>query len=359
MFDIISIYRDPIFGIIVLVAVVGIVALADYSKNRFSRHKKKKSLDNISKSFESFMNLNSYRTVNDSIKEFIKSHKDPISVLIPIAEVYLKTGDHEQAIFIYLALLNKVQKTNQKIDILEQLGICYYKAGFLQRAKGIFLDALKIYPNNPKILSYLIRTCESMGLYDEALESLNCIEEIQNINSFQFPFDVKSNRNYLLSMKIISNYKINEDDKIKQLHYLLTSNNDLRQVILRYFRIHNLKLFWETITEIDNAYPYLDMLWDFKLDEVPFVLIDHNESIKNIFRAKGYIRDDVELNIFYLETIRTLSKHSKTKGDLEFSYRCHECKNIFPFYSHRCQICSSIGKMNLLSKPIRLQNLDY
>ncbi|PAF45897.1 tetratricopeptide repeat protein [Helicobacter sp. 11S02629-2] len=347
MQSIIELYRDPIFGIIILCAIVAVVAIADYSRLKLKRKNKKHSLENLSKKFE-------VSNINEGIKQFIKTTTNPKTTLLPIAKTYAKAGNHEQAISIYTTLLDNLNNTQDKIEVLEELGVSYYDAGFIQRAKGIFLEVLKNFPNNIQMLSYLMRSYEFMGQYQKALETLTCIEEIQSLDSTQKFFDIPKNKSYLEAMFVISHNKLSGDDKIDKLLKILSSDESVRSLVLRHFKTYNVHLFWQEMDKVKSTRNYIDILWDFKIEEVPFNYLN-NEEVLDVYRAKGFISDEKEIELFALEALRVLHKHSHTKGSLEFSYRCSLCQGVMPFYSHRCPICGSVDTMVLKIVPIGIK----
>ncbi|PAF50272.1 hypothetical protein BKH43_05055 [Helicobacter sp. 13S00401-1] len=350
MQSIIELYRDPIFGIIILCAIVAVVAIADYSRLKLKRKNKKHSLEVLSKKFE-------ISNINEGIKQFAKTTANPKATLLPIAKTYAKAGNHEQAISIYTTLLDNLNSTQDKIEVLEELGVSYFDAGFLQRAKGIFLEVLKNFPNNIQMLSYLMRSYEFMGQYQKALETLTCIDEAQNLDSNQKLFDIKKNQSYLEAMLVISHNRYSINEKIDKLLKILASDGSVKALVLRHFKTYNVHLFWQEINKIEDVQNYIDILWDFSIQEVPFNYLS-NERVLDIYRAKGFISDEREIDLFALEALRVLHKHSHLKGTLEFSYRCNVCQGVVPFYSHRCPICSSIDTMVLKVSPIGVKTLN-
>lgn len=348
MQNFIEIYRDPLFGIIVLVAIVGIVALADYSKARNKRKKQKQSLENLNKSFENG------REIVDGLSNFLQYAKNPFDTLMPIAKLYTQAGNYDQAINIYINLMDKLNNANDKILVLEALGVNYYKAGFLYRAKKIFQEVLKNYPNNPQILKYLMISCEDMGLYEEAIDALNCIEEIQNIDyDKDLDCNIDINKSYLEVMNIITNYQYSIVTQTQKLLQIYQRDESVHSLVLRHFRNFNLNAFWEQIVQKNDVSNYIDILWSFESNLVPYSMIKDNRSLMQIFCAKGYIDNSSPLNNFSLEIIRVLNKHSKLKGKLKFSYRCMSCSGVLPFYSHRCPICSFVGENKLVIETIQ------
>ncbi len=164
-------YRDPLFSIAILVAIIVVVVFVDYGRNKYRSKKREMALENFTKSYNE-------TSLDDEIIAFLSYAKNPISSLLFLAKTYNIAGDSAYAIKIYLGLLEQVKNSQEKLIILESLGITYFETGFLQRAKNIFLEILKSQPRNPQILLYLMRTYENMGEYKHALETLDCLNEI-------------------------------------------------------------------------------------------------------------------------------------------------------------------------------------
>lgn len=146
-------YKDPLVGIIIIVGIIALVALIDYFRNRYKERQKDISLRNLTKSYD-FMGL------KDGVEEFLALSQNPIPTLQFIANAYMQSGNTQEAIKIYLGILENLghsadnTKARIKIEILQNLGSAYYRAGFLQRAKDVFLEILKNYPRNPQVLIF-------------------------------------------------------------------------------------------------------------------------------------------------------------------------------------------------------------
>ncbi|PAF43213.1 tetratricopeptide repeat protein [Helicobacter sp. 11S02596-1] len=357
MRDIAFIYRDPLFGITILIAIIAIVALADYSRNRYRSKKRSQSLKNLAKSYE-------YGGLSDGVMEFLALANNPIPTLMFLAQTYAKSGDSEQAIKIYLSMLEKTLEAKDKIPILEALGITYFNAGFLQRAKTIFIEILKSYPRNSSTLSYLMRTYESMGEYKKALEVLDCLDELEfgtdtknNANS-----EIADNKNYLYLMMLINENFLSLEQKQSQILALSKKAPSLQKMVLQYLKTYAPALFWEQIatqmTPRRDVRNFIDLLWDFPKEQIPFDSLKDSQSVLDIYRAKDYISDQKECHIFELEILRVLSSGTTHfQADIDFEYRCHSCKSIFPFDAYRCPTCSELGMMDLVLKLRRTKKL--
>lgn len=348
-------YADPLFGILIFVAIVASAALLDYARNRYKDKQKDKSIKNLTKSYE-FVGL------AQGVEEFLALSNNPIPTLQFIANAYTQSGNTQEAIKIYLSILDNLKhsKTEERIEILHNLGMAYYNAGFLQRAKNIFLEILKNYPRNPQVLVYLLRTYENLNEYKNAIDALECIEEIYNTTPFSpshasdstqehFFHTLKLNKAYLCALLLINQHNIPLSDKIQKLDELKAKEPRLEKVILQYFKNVSFSLFWDRVQESRNVAQFIDMLWSFEQKDVPLESLTHKQ-ILDVYRAKGWINDEIACDIFELENMRILRRHSLLKATLSFEYRCHGCKQIFPFENARCSSCGELLSSDVVYK---------
>ena len=92
-------------------------------------------------------------TINNSAlsgDEYSKQHDQTTNTLRKLE------NDYNKAISVYLTLLEHVNDRVKKEELLELLGTTYFKGGFLQRSKDIFLRILKFSPRNKNALKYLL-----------------------------------------------------------------------------------------------------------------------------------------------------------------------------------------------------------
>ena len=144
-------YKDPLFSIIIIISIIVLVAIADYTRNRFKQKEKVDSLKALAENFN-------FYEFDKNLNDAINFSKTPQETLVFIAKIYVQSGNFDDAIKIYLAILDKISDLKDKIEIFELLGIAYYKAGFMQRAKAIFIEILKNNPRNKTALSLLMQT---------------------------------------------------------------------------------------------------------------------------------------------------------------------------------------------------------
>lgn len=335
------IYRDPLFGIAILIAIIAFVILADYYRNYYHKKKKEKSINTLIKSYE-------HNGFFEGIAEFLKAHKDPIPTLLFLAKGYTKSGDNQQAIKIYLTLIRQIDESALKIEILEGLGEAYFQSGSLQKAKEIFLEILANHPRNLKALFKIIEIYEALGEYQNALEALECVEENLDLTHHQENSKISLTRSYLKTQILLQDHQKSQDQKNTELLQILQTQEPLRKLILNHFKTYHLQSFWESLPDLDWE-NYIDLLWDFPFEQIHQKIISQSPVIE-VFQAKGYYPSS-ECKNFQLECIRLFHTHSRQKATLTFSYCCKNCFVEFPFDNFRCPNCSELGMMKLIIKP--------
>ena len=327
-------YKDPLFSIIIIVSIIVLVAVADYTRNRF---KQKEKADSLKAMAENFNFYEFDKNLNDAIN-LSKTPQSTIETLTFIAKIYIQSGNFDDAIKIYLAILDKISDLKSKIEIFELLGIAYYKAGFMQRAKAIFIEILKNNPRNKTALSLLMQTYETLGEYANALDVISCIEEVEGDSG-----KIERVKGYI-KMLVLTNDSV-MNSKVREREILSAISAVGKKIALQYFLQHNAGRFWEILAGESDIRNYIDILWNLPK---PAESINLSKQIADIYRAKGIIDDDCECDIFELEALRILRKYSHKKADLGFKYRCAFCSSSFPFESHRCPSCSEVGGINLV-----------
>ena len=100
-------------------------------------------------------------------------------------------GRFEKAIEFFASLVKEYNYVNE--NILESLGICYYKANKVQKAKEIFEATLSQYPNNYKIKTYLaiiklsFLSDDENNSFNQAFEELMTAYKMNNFNDNTIP----------------------------------------------------------------------------------------------------------------------------------------------------------------------------
>ena len=350
-------YKDPLFGIIILLVIIASVGILDFLRNKMREKKRLGAIENLKKSYD-------YLGVKDGVEEFLKLSTNPIPTLEFIAQAYIQSGNIQEAIKIYRSIVDNLEDSQEKARILYALGIAYFQAGFLQRAKNIFLEIIKNYPRNREVLSYLLKTYENLGLYKDALDTLGCIEEICNQSQIcdeKYLHEIAKNYAYLQTLNTFYDTTLGYETKIAKLKNIYSNHPQLQKLILGFYKEINLPLFWREVlnhkgvSNTQNIENLLDIFWKCTKEEVPLSLLN-NPKILEIYRAKGYIESSMPCEKFELESIRVLREFSAFRADLSFEYRCSECKSIFPFESNRCPKCNALLCFELICKVIEQKN---
>ena len=338
-------YKDPLFSIIIILSIIILVAIADYTRNRFKLKEKEDSLKIMAE------NLNFYE-FDKNLNDAINFSKTPQETLIFIAKIYVQSGNFDDAIKIYLAILDKTSELKAKIEIFELLGIAYYKAGFMQRAKGIFIEILKHNPRNTNALMLLMQTYETLGEYSNALEVVSCLEEVESGAAAVDKAKLENVKNYIKMLVLVNDSLMSSALREREILKAMVQGGT--KIALQYFLQHNIRRFWEIIMSEKNLHNYVDLLWHLPPPQNMETIKSHKQ-IADIYRAKGQLNDNEECEIFELEVLRILGKDSSKKADLGFKYRCDFCGGSFPFESHRCPNCAEVGGNSVVLEILEKQ----
>ena len=142
-------YRDPLFGIIIVVALIFLISFITYSFSIYKERKARKDYRKLSLRFE----LGKLK--EEDYVHLYKTYNLPFDSILLLASSFLHKGDYTKAISVYLALLEHANDRVKKEELLERLGTTYFKGGFLQRSKEVFLRILKFSPHNTNALLFL------------------------------------------------------------------------------------------------------------------------------------------------------------------------------------------------------------
>ena len=329
-------YRDPLFGIIILFAVIFVISFANYWWGVFKSKEEKDSIKKFIKKFEIISDEEEY-------KKLLQDSNIPIESLVLLADAYGKSGDYEKSINIYLTALKRVKGRDKKEYILSSLGKTYFKAGFLRRGADIFLESLRLHPRNEESLKYLTVVYERLKEFDKAKEVLDALEELGAV--------VKKQKLYIESLQVSEDLKISSAKKREKLRELSKKEKFLQRKYFEFMQQNRLD-----ITEELNSFDLknlTDLLWF--SDEKWLDLLKISQPIaKQIAMAKGLIDfENLEGGIFSLAVMGALKKEGSVKADLNFHYMCSECKNVYPLYFYRCPNCLAIGSGKIQSDVVK------
>ncbi|MCQ2954504.1 hypothetical protein JT240_01970 [Helicobacter pylori] len=318
-------YKDSLFSIALFTFIIALVILLEQARAYFTRKRNKKFLQKFAQ------NQNAYAG-SENLDELLKHAK--ISSLMFLARAYSKIADIEMSIEILKGLLNRPLKDEEKIAVLDLLAENYFSVGYLQKTKDTVKEILRFSPRNVEALLKLLHAYELEKDYSKALETLECLEELETP-------EIETIKNYLYLMHLIEN----KEDVAKILH-VSKASLDLKKIALNHLKSHDENLFWQEIDATERLENVIDLLWDMN---IPAFILEKHALLQDIARSQGLLLDHKPCQIFELEVLRALL-NSPMKASLTFEYRCKHCKQIFPFESHRCPVCYQLAFMDMVLK---------
>ncbi len=330
-------YRDPIYGVIILFALIFIISSVSYWWGIF-KHKEDET--NIKKFVKKFDQYDSF----DDYKQLIQKKDLPVESAILMALTYEKSGEYEKAIEIYLSILKNMVGPKKRKDVLTLLGKTYYKAGFLQKSREILLTSLRLYPKNEEALTYLSVIYETLREYDKALEVLDTLEE--------FGCEVEQKKLYFQTLTIIHNKSVKAEKKIDGLKQLGLENKIVQRKLFEFLKSNNLPFENALLRQYDFK-NIMDLLWMTKVEKFDEAFVKEQPLLSEIFTARGDLLEAKKSEIFELNVLIKLHHQEDMSGDLSFSYICSNCKNVFPLYFYRCPKCQQIDTTEIETNLIK------
>lgn len=321
-------YRDPIFGLIILIGVAFIIAFISYGWGIFSTKDEETKLEEFVKKFDSKQDL--------SNKEILKNLDTDTALLF--ATVFTKSGDFENAINVYLSVLEKVETKKEKDVVLVNLGKVYFEAGFYKKAEDIFLEVVKFNPRNQISLKFLSVIYEKLKMNKNELEVLDSLKE-QGV-------DIESSIVFVKAQIIANDSSLVFSKKIKEIRKISRHLEFIDRFILELFIKHK-----EPLSKIDrfpNLNSAIDIVWH--LNE-PVNLKD--KEYKALFYAKGLNSEYEKSSFFEINALSAMRKDDFKEADLSFKYICNKCKSSYPYHFYRCPKCYSLDSTKILPKIIR------
>ncbi|MDY0051229.1 MAG: tetratricopeptide repeat protein [Aliarcobacter sp.] len=326
-------YRDPLFGIILIVTLIFLISFFTYYYSIYKERIARKDYRKLSLRFE----LGKLK--EEDYVHLYKTYNLPFDSILLLASSFLHKGDYNKAISVYLTLLEHVNDRVKKEELLELLGTTYFKGGFLQRSKEIFLRILKFSPRNKNALLYLLLVNEKLKDFKKAKEITLCLEELDK--------DMSVDKIYLDSL-IILNDSILSYERRTELLYDIFKKNKIIERIFATFLIHfNKTFFWEHISEFDCS-KFIDVMWYINSNDINLEKIIENKFLVEIYNAKGYLNNLKHSKNFDFDILMLINQHEhKINATLDFEYICSSCKHTYPIFDTRCPHCHEILTFNV------------
>jgi len=321
-------FRDPLFGILVIIFTIFIISFLTYSFGLYKERLARKEYRKLLKRFE----IGTLK--EDDFVHLYTTYNLPFDSIILLATTFLHKGNYTKAISVYLALLEVVEDNIKKEELLEHLGAAYFKGGFLQRAKDIYLKILKFSPRNKPSLKYLLIIYQKLNEYEKAQEVLVVLDELE--------CEISLEKIYIDTLKILHDPVIAFDKKATILMEMFKKNKRIQRLVVGFLIKFNKPLFWKEVDKFDIL-NCLDLLWYLEFDDVDFDVVNQHDILLELYTAKGYIDTATTSDIFELAVLIS-TKHSTSKVDasLNFEFLCNKCKKTHPVYESRCPHCHNI-----------------
>ena len=325
-------YDDPLFSILLIVAISLIISIATYGWGLYKQQKEQGKLFKFLDKFDS-----SECALNTSNMPFEPHLLKPLMLL---AKAFDNSGEYHKAINIYLYLIKSVNNDQVKLELMERVGKTYLHAGFLERARSIYVEIIRKKTRNIKVLYELGIVYEMMQKYDKAQEVIEPLELLG-----EETHDLKQFLNFL---QITSSKSIVLEEKLIQLQELLKKEPKLyRPIISVLFRLDTL-IAWKNI-DMDHIENILDILWFLPNSQVDLDIISSNHTLKTLFYVKGYLHKipKEKSGIFNLDMLAIAKEGNFQDAELHFSYLCQKCKQIFPVSFKRCPNCMALNSLKV------------
>lgn len=320
-------HRDPIFGLVMLSAIILMVAILSYVWGIFRGKDEKRRIEKFIKKFDTL------NALSEEHKNMLNGLDIDVQSLCVLAITFSKNGDFEKAISIYMIALSKVKNKQEKEFVLTELGQVYFKAGFLQNSMDVFLKSVELSPRNALSLRFLTMIDEKLKRYDDALETLVALNELG--------IDTRANTAYIKSLKILDDKSLAADEKVTRILAMKDDFKLLRRMCMQLYIRHGINL--NNLNEFADFDDAIDLLY-----QQENIINLKDDKYKAMFYAKGLIKEPVKINNFELNVLKNLNDVGFKGAQLSFNYVCGSCKNSFPIHFYRCPICHELGSVKIL-----------
>ncbi len=327
-------FRDPLFGIIVLFILIFIIAFVSYWWGRIKTKEDHRHLDGFIKQFHTL-------PPEEELQELIGNSTISEKSWFLLAHAYTQNGDYEKSIEIYQAVLKRQEDPLRRRDTMFLLGKTYFKAGFLERSKELFLKILQQHPRTPQALNFLLLVYEQLHEYGNALNVLDPLDELGS--------DARLDRLYLECIALIHDKSLSTQEKAAALLKIHQTHHTLTYLIFEYIFKHDSQLAWQHFDQ-SQAERLSDILWQLDPQQCDLDIIAQNGYLRELFTAKGLTDLAKSSDIFELDMLIRLRHVDDPGATITYEYLCQSCKNILPFSFHRCPNCYAID--TVICEPI-------
>ncbi|NOQ30414.1 MAG: hypothetical protein GQ570_04730 [Helicobacteraceae bacterium] len=336
-------FRDPLFGIIIFFLIIFFISFLSYWWGRFKRYEDHKKLSKF---------ISKFHSVNDEEFEEITKNISQKSLLI-LAEAYLQSSEYKKSIQVYKLLIERCTVSSVRLEITFALAKTYFKAGFLERAKKLFLIILKESPRSPDVLKYLLLIYEQLKLYSKALEVIEPLEELK--------VEVTAQKSYIKCMLIINDQTLETAQKVKKLVDIYKKDKLHTHLIFEFLFLHDSSTAWQNL-DLSKCEDIIDTLFMLDESKLNSEIISENGYLRELYSAKGYVELAEKSSVFEFDLLIHLKRSNIKSATLMFEYTCNECKESLAFSYGRCPYCHNIDSLKpqlYLTKDHFEKNLSF
>ncbi len=321
-------YRDPLFGVIIFFTLISTISFLTYSFSLYKERKARKDYRELLKRFEIG------KLKEEDYVHLYKTYNLPFDSIILLASTFIHKGNYNKAISVYLALLEHVTDRVKKEELLELLGTTYFKGGFMQRAKDIFLRILKFSPRNTHALKYLLVINEKLKDYNNAKDIIDCLDEIGE--------ETTKDKIFIETLILINDPIKSFEKKSIELLDTLKNNPSVQRLIAKFYLSYNKEFFWENMELFDEK-KLIDLMWFLNFEDINFEKVSKSSFLTELYNAKGYLNNLNHSDDFVFDILIALNAHEhKIPATIDFEFICKSCKHIHPMFDTRCPNCQNI-----------------
>ncbi len=326
-------YRDPLFGIILIVALIFVISFFTYYYSIYKERNARKDYRKLSLRFE----LGKLK--EEDYVHLYKTYNLPFDSILLLASSFLHKGDYNKAISVYLTLLEHVNDRVKKEELLELLGTTYFKGGFLQRSKEIFLRILKFSSRNKNALLYLLLINEKLKDFKKAKEITFSLEELDK--------DMTRDKIYLDSLIILNDSVLSYEKRTELLYEIFKENKIIERIFACFLIQFNKTFFWEHVSEFDCS-KFMDVMWYQNINDINLDKVIENDFLTELYNAKGYLNTLKHSKDFDFDILILINQHEHNiNASLDFEFICSSCKHSHPMFDTRCPHCHNILTLNV------------
>ena len=326
-------YRDPLFGIILIVALIFVISFFTYYYSIYKERNARKDYRKLSLRFE----LGKLK--EEDYVHLYKTYNLPFDSILLLASSFLHKCDYNKAISVYLTLLEHVNDRVKKEELLELLGTTYFKGGFLQRSKEIFLRILKFSSRNKNALLYLLLINEKLKDFKKAKEITFSLEELDK--------DMTRDKIYLDSLIILNDSVLSYEKRTELLYEIFKENKIIERIFACFLIQFNKTFFWEHVREFDCS-KFMDVMWYQNINDINLDKVIENDFLTELYNAKGYLNTLKHSKDFDFDILILINQHEHNiNASLDFEFICSSCKHSHPMFDTRCPHCHNILTLNV------------